>query len=279
MGIVSRHHLAQLHFHLGNYRRGAEVCREALAALADDPVPHFYGQMVPPAVQCRAYLSSCLSILGEAAAADEIGLEAVRVAERVEHRFSIALASNVLGSQQLWRGRLESACRWLEHSMELQQQLGEESRYLSAGGFLGVAYVQTGRLQDGVALIERATDNSLGQGLRYAYQRNMGCLAYARLHEGRLVEARQCAEEALGLARRQKQRVSEVRLLHLLAQILAATQGPGLDPMPEAVARCREALALARNLDVASLAARCQETLTGLLERERRQPDASPAMA
>jgi len=135
--------------------------------------------------------------------------------------------------------------------------------------------------RDTAALIEQATRASSSQGLRYAHQRNLGCLAYARLHEGRIAEALQCAEEALGLARQQRQRVAEARVLHLLAEILAAAPGPGLDRIPEAVARCRDALALARELELDVLIGRCQETLTRLVQRQREgdQVDASRAIA
>jgi DNA-binding SARP family transcriptional activator len=269
LAIVSRHHLAQLYFHVGEYDRGVQVCRELLDALPEHASPDSFGQAVPPAVQARVYLSACLGCLGDVATAQAVGEAAIRLAERAGHRFATAFASYALGSLELGRGRLLSARQWLERAMDLQRQLGEDSRFLSAGGALGFTYVQLDRLAEGVALIEQATEASARQGLRYPHQRNLGFLGHARLREGRVAEALECAEEALSLARRQKHTVAEARALHLLAQVLAAASEPGSDHTMKAVAACRGAQGLARASKLDFMVARCEKTLTQLLERQR----------
>ena len=281
LGVVVRHRLAPLYFHLGDLTRAIQTCNEILAALSGDSPLDSHGQVVPPAVHSRVYLSLCLSALGEAEAAEREALEAVRMAERSGHRFSIAFARSTLGSLELRWGRVEAACASLEGAVELQRQMGDESRFLATFGALGLAYVRAGRFHEGVALIEQATRASASQGLRYVHQRNLEFLARARLHEGRVAEALERVEEALGLARVQKQRVAEARALHLLARVLAAGRKEGADHQSRAIDACRDALRLGQALELEPLVTRCRETLAELLEPgcvDRNQQLTGPAI-
>ena len=266
LDIVIRHRLAPLYFHLGDLTRGMQVCHETLAALRGDSSLEWFGQVVPPAIHCRVYLSLCLSALGAAEAAEREAREAVRAAERSGHRFSIAFARSTLGSVELRWGRVDEARASLESAVELQRQMGDESRFLATFGGLGFAYVRAGRLPEGVALIEQAAQASARQGLRYIHQRNLDFLARARLAERRVAEALASVQEALALARAQKQRVAEARALYLLARILASDREAEAGRRSRAIDACRDALSLGRELELEPLVTRCRQTLADLLE-------------
>ena len=115
-------------------------------------------------------------------------------------------------------------------------------------------------------MIENALHVSTLRGLGTFRQRSLASLARWRLREGRFEEALAYAEEALRLARAQRQRAGEASGLHLLAEILARGDA-GEVAGRRALAACLDALAHAEALGMRPLVAQCYETLGALWER------------
>lgn len=79
-------------------------------------------------------------------------------------------------------------------------------------------------------------------------------------------EALAHAEEALRLARAQRQRAGEAWSLHLLAEVLGRVSAADASSWPRALSACLEALGRAEALGMQPLAARCHEMLADLWE-------------
>ena len=260
--------LAQAHYYLGDFRRGARVAGDLAAARPAGDLSLTSGpQGVLPAVHCRVYLALCLTELGHFSAARAAALEAVRLAERAAHEWSLAFARGGLGTCDLQQGRPREASDSFAIAQALERGEDGEARFVLSGAPVGSAYALGGRHAEGVALIEaRARTVGLG-GLGTFRQRSVASLARLRLRQGRVEEARAHAEEALRLARAQRQRAGEASALHLLAAALGRVDAGETTNRARAISVGLNALARAEALGMRPLVVRCQETLEELWER------------
>jgi tetratricopeptide (TPR) repeat protein len=143
---------------------------------------------------------------------------------------------------------------------------------MSQPGHLGYAYALSGRLPEGIALMEEALADPAATGttnhpLLLAY------LGEAHLLAGRPDEALAVARRALDLAHRQKERGNEAWVLRLLGEIAAQADTPDVE---SAQARYGQALARADELGMRPLAAHCH---LGLGKVARRAGDQAKAQA
>src|SRR5262249_45711489 len=136
---------------------------------------------------------------------------------------------------------------------------GRHTTIRLAGAPIGSTHALAGRRAEGIALIESALHVSTLRGFGTFRQRSLASLAGWRLREGRLEEALAYAEEALRLARAQRQRAGEASGLHLLAEILPRVDGEAAGR--RALAASLDALAHAEALGMRPLVARWHETL------------------
>ena len=134
----------------------------------------------------------------------------------------------------------------------------------------GLAYARSGRLDDGLALLEEgvARADSLrfysSQALRIAW------LGEAYLLAGRQQKAAEVAARALGLAREHGERGNEADALWLSGEIAWCADPPDL---PAAETGYQDALSLASALELRPVAAHCHFGLGRLYRRtgERQQ--------
>jgi DNA-binding SARP family transcriptional activator len=260
--------LAQAHYYLGDFRRGAELAGDLAAARSPGDLSLTSGpQGVLPAVHCRVYLALCLTELGHFASARAAALEAVRLAERAAHEWSLAFARGGLGTCDLQRGRPREASDSFAIAQGLERGEDGAARFVLSGAPIGSAYALGGRHAEGVALIEAQARTLVLGGLGTFRQRSVASLARLRLRQGRIEEARALAEEALRVARAQRERAGEASALHLLAAALGRVNAGEATSRARALSVCLDALARAEALGMRPLVARCQETLEELWER------------
>ncbi|HSF01754.1 MAG TPA: hypothetical protein VLA62_02005, partial [Solirubrobacterales bacterium] len=167
----------------------------------------------------------------------------------------------------LRQGEVERAIQPLERAVELCHVTQVRRPFDAAASHLGYAYALSGRLPEGVALMEEAvadpaTTGTTNHPLFLAY------LGEAHLLAGRRDDALAVARRALDLAHRQKERGNEAWVLRLLGEIAAQADPPDL----EAHAHYRQALARADELGMRPLAAHCHLGL-GKLSRSTGQPE------
>jgi tetratricopeptide (TPR) repeat protein len=133
---------------------------------------------------------------------------------------------------------------------------------------LGLAYALSGDAVKAVPMLERAAADAAGRKQSASYPQVVLLAGEVYLLGDRPGEAAAAATRALDLFRQQRERGHEASALRLLADI--ACQGAPAD-LKSADALYRQALALAEELGMRPLEARCQLGL-GSLNRQRGDP-------
>ena len=151
----------------------------------------------------------------------------------------------------------------LERAVELCRVIPARTLIDVAAAHLGYAYALSGRLDEGVALLEEAVADPAATGIAN-HPLFLAHLGEAHLLAGRRDDALAVARRALDLARRQKERGNEAWVLRLLGEIAAQADPPDL---ASAEAHYRQALARADELGMRPLVAHCHLGLGKLYRR------------
>ena len=251
--IEAKYRLAQGHFAVGELSQAIVLFMEAVQALADEsvvhraPLPSFF------AAWPRAWLGLAFSHLGRFSEALEHAEESIRIAQGADHPPTLIEAHGALGGVSLERGDLHTALRVFEQGVALLRARGFGDANMLSG--LGYAYTLSGRLSEGLLLLEEAAGiegsiSAMGLGRAVRISR----LAEAYLLAGRTDEALDQARSAVDLAREHKERANEAAGLRVLAETMASG-----DPLDAKVAgeQYTASLALAKRLGMRPLIAHC----------------------
>jgi tetratricopeptide (TPR) repeat protein len=247
----------------GDYQRAVECLGGVAQVLQGDRRNERTGSGTVMSVFALDRLAWCLAELGEFAEATARADEAGQVAREVDHPRSLVFANRSSGLVLLRRGDLRRAIPLLERSVELCRGIPAEHLIDVSAAHLGYAYVLSGRLPDGVALLEEALADPAVTGIAN-HPLFLAYLGEAHLRAGRRDEALTVARRALDLAHRQKERGNEAWVLRLLGEITAQADPPDL---PFADAHYRQALALAEPRGMRPLVAHCHLGLGALYWR------------
>jgi tetratricopeptide (TPR) repeat protein len=204
---------------LGDYPRAQDILRRNVEALRGDLVRERLGLPGLPAVQFRAWLAWCLADLGEFAEGATHGEAAVRIAESVDHTYSLVIACLGVGVLYLRKGNLQAAIRVLERDLVLCQAANIPFFVPQVAPHLGAAYVLSLRMAEAVSLLERARDQAAAMKLMSFQSLRVAHLSEAYLLAGRLEDVIGLAGEALALSRDQQERGNEAYVLRLLGEI------------------------------------------------------------
>ncbi|MBM4442625.1 MAG: AAA family ATPase, partial [Candidatus Rokubacteria bacterium] len=214
-------------YSVGGYRAAARVFR-ALVGLSVDAagVTRERFGVALTGVFSRSYLAMVLAELGEFVEGNAAADEAIRLAEPLRHPFVLAHAYIGAASIYVRQGEYDRAIRlfdWYQHHCA---SMGAEEVWPLADWYAGFAYVQAGRIDEGLALLEQILQPSysvtggVGRSLLGAW------LAEAYLLAGRPADARALAEPAVRLAHEHKERGYEAWALRVLAEIAARADAP-----------------------------------------------------
>jgi class 3 adenylate cyclase/tetratricopeptide (TPR) repeat protein len=246
----------------GEYRRAEDLLRHALHVLEGDRNRDRFGLASfvnasasaarAPATGIRMYLSWVLADQGRFAEGIAHGQEAIRLAEALDHPFSVANTSWHLAYLEIIRGEVGSAIRLLERGLALSREWNLTFTSLNEEGGLGYAYALSGRTAEGISLLEHAVSASETMALGVVQALFLGYLGEAYLLADRVADALASVRRALTLARERGQRPYEARALRLLGEVTAR-----LDPPAHADGHYRDALVLAEELGMRPLAAHC----------------------
>jgi len=254
---------------LGDYRQALTVLRHNLTLLPHSASGESFGLPGIAAVLTRAHLAWSLAELGQFDEAMRAAEEGVRLATERRDTYSLVYALLGLGGTLIRRGQMWEAKSVLERGLAHCADM--PAFYPPFAGDLALVYALTGRTAEALELAER--------GVRQAHtMQRLGRLSLITTHLGevRLLAGHVAAGEtegrrALKLAEEHQERGNMVYALRLLA--LAASEA-----LPPDVERARghfaEALALAGELGMRPLIARCQLGL-GRLARRLGQVEAS----
>jgi class 3 adenylate cyclase/tetratricopeptide (TPR) repeat protein len=264
LNIVTTCRLGQAHHALGDYARAADLFRRAIGSLQGDLEREQLGMAGLPSVFARAWLGWCLAEVGEFAEGIERGEEAVAIAEAADHAFSRVLAAWGLGTLHVVRGDTEQAIAVLERGLVVTRLGDTPLLFPFVATPLGVAYAWAGRTGDAGPLLEQGMRQAVALEILANHALRLTWLGEALLLRGEIERAGETAEEALTLAQRLGERGSQAYAQRLAAQLRTVREP--FDAQG-AITASRGALALATELGMRPLAARCRLELAAALLR------------
>jgi tetratricopeptide (TPR) repeat protein len=247
--------LGELYYSLGEYRRSMPFLSQAVAFFSGDRIRERASAAGFPAVIARTWLALAYAECGEMRPAQAQADDALKVAEALDHPWSLVLAETDAGRLAVHLRDVDQAVSRFERAGQIARTFGlSHWRPWSAKG-LGLAYAWAGRLEEAFPLFQEAAEETaasqffFGHALRAAWQ------AEAHLLACRMAQARDGAARALVLARQHKERGHEAWVLRLLGEV--ASHPEAVDTA-QALAHYTEALALATELEMRPLMAHCR---------------------
>jgi tetratricopeptide (TPR) repeat protein len=275
--VAANVHLGEVYFwSLNDYRRAAEAFRKNVELLHGVPLRERFGTAAIQSVFSRAFLVWCLAELGAFAKGRAHGEDALRLAEAVEHPYSLAWAYVAVGHLSLRQGALSQAIRVLERGLALSEAVHIPLTIHHCNERLGAAYALSGRVPEALSLLERGLEQIVAIRRTFAYPLYAVWLGEGYVLAGRLEEAKQLGQRALEAARDQKQQGYQADALRLLGEIATRREPPESAP---AETYYRQALALAGELGMRPLQAHCHRGLGMLYARTGQQEQAHAALA
>jgi tetratricopeptide (TPR) repeat protein len=236
----------------GDYRRAEEPLLKVLQLLEGRLSRERFGLAGFPAVVARSYLTLIFADRGTFDEGIAHGEEGLRLAETLDHPYSLASACWFLAYLHISRGEVSRAVRLLERGLALSREWNLPFFVVRNTGSLGFAYALSGRIAEGISMVEHALSTSGPMGFGALQPLFLVYLGEVHMLADRLEDAREFAGRALTFARERGQRGYEALALRFRAQLDARLDSPEL-----AEGHCRNALALAEQLGMRPLIAHC----------------------
>src|SRR5215471_6641897 len=248
----------------GDYRGTERLCRTLIDALPGGLSRKRFGLVAYPAVVAHAFLARALAELGVFDEGRDHGQEAIRLAEALDHPFSLIWACLNLGRLEGLRGEFIRAIILLERAVALSHE--RNIAYLTpiALAALGHVYARSGRVEEGVSGLQQALAGYASAGIGYLRSMSMVQLGEARLLAGRVEEAWDFGTRAVVLAREREERGHEAWAHRLLGETVSHRDRPDV---AAAEAHYATSTALALELGMRPLVARCRFSLGQLYRR------------
>ncbi|MCJ7831784.1 MAG: adenylate cyclase, partial [Dehalococcoidia bacterium] len=258
--VTGNLYLGAAYLWTGDYPRAEELLLKAVQLLEGDRSRERFGLAGFPAVMARYFFDWVFADRGKFEEGIAHGQEGIRLAEALDHPYSLAFACSGLAHLQITRGELSHAVPLLERALALAREWNLTYPSVRDTGSLGYAYALSGRIAEGIPLLEQALSamETMGYGVHQA--RFLVYLGEAYVLAGRLEDALAFAGRALTLARERGQRGYEARALRLLGEVTARREPP-----EQADGHYRDALALAEELGMRPSSATATSGLAGCI--------------
>jgi tetratricopeptide (TPR) repeat protein len=216
----------------------------------------------------RGILAQSLAAIGDFREAVAVGAEAVRIAEALDHRYSLAFVCRVVGTVHALRGDLARALPLLTRALELCRAVGARFLLPALAAQVGLARAHEGRMVEAEALLDEAVDQAPGD-----YETVWAKVVVAAGYQvaGRLRRAAEVAATALTQARERGEAGNAAWASHVLGGVAAASNPP---ETATAEHHYQAALAGAKSLGLQPLVAHCH---LGLGQFYRRTGDQEKA--
>jgi tetratricopeptide (TPR) repeat protein len=268
---VARYRIGHASRWRGDFRRAFDLCAWTVAALEGELRGERLDMLGLPSVEARIVQAHCLTELGQLSHAEGLARDAVRVAETLDDPTGQAAACAALGMVFLQRGDLARAIPAFKRC----QRIGHERDYrryrYRAAVLLGITFALAGRVGESRALIEQAEQQAASVRYLGVYASDIALLGDAYRMAGLPDQARATALLALESARSRQEVGGEAWALRLLGMLAARSEPP---QSGEAETRLSEALALAEELGMRPLQARCHLGLGMVLQQIGRRDGA-----
>jgi tetratricopeptide (TPR) repeat protein len=216
-------------------------------------------------------LAWSLAELGNFAEAAEFGSEAIRIAETVDHPYTLVFACLGLGTVHLRRGEFQEAITHLERAVRTCRTGDVPGIFAQAAFPLGSAYCHAGRADAALDLLKKAIEQAIAIGDPFGHLLRAAGRAEAYLLVGRAADALPLAQRGVEFCKAVKGRGVTGWALRLMGEVAAAQTPPLVE---EAEAAYREALKMAQEMGMRPLEARCRLGLGKLYRRTGKRKQA-----
>ena len=251
-------HLGQTFFHLGDHTRATELYSNNIRSLDGELARERLGMAGFPVVFARGHQCWALAELGRFPEGISTWQEAMRLAEDVKHPFSEAFAKYCGGFLYLRKGEVGLAIAQLEPGFALCRSMNIRLELPFVATFLGTAYTLSGRLSDGIELLEQAVEEATTLKIISGQSWLRGFLALGYLLGGRVQEAIDLARRANDMAHQYAERGWIAWTNYALGHIQSAADDAASGA---ALTAFKEALEGAQALGMRPLVARCELSL------------------
>src|SRR5262245_22832830 len=276
LALEATYRTGQAYFALGQYGPAIDLFERSAKDASEGQGPGASSRLF--ASWSRAWLAMAFSNLGRFAEGMSHATEAVRIAEAVDHPFTLVEALTALGGVSLLKGDLGHAIDVLERGLALSRKW--QFRPWATVSRLGYAYALSARRPEARRLLEEVARSDttvssmgVGQAIQIAW------LGEACALDQQLEDAVQHARAALSLAQEHGERGDEAWAHRLLAEI--AVRRTNVPDVRVAERHYQRALALAAELGMRPLVAHCELGLGKLYgrtdHREQAQQDLATA--
>jgi predicted ATPase len=226
-----------------------------------------------PKVTALCYLSITLWLLGYPDSALEQVREAVTLAERVGHPFSLAWATNMAAVVHHWRGEGRLADEWAERGVVLAAEQRFPLWHAFAALLRGRARGEQGTGKDEIRSLQEAMAGLAASGQEVAGTYFVSLLAEMHERAGDPESGLQLLDPAFALVEKNHERFYEAELWRTKGELLLQKSGNGA---AEAAEECfRRALAIARSQRARSLELRAAMSQARRLGTRGRAAEAS----
>jgi len=266
--LAAHQYLGLACYAVGDYRRAVTLMRTVVELPQDDAVaaqfrPTQAGSPAGFRAVSLGWFARCLAEIGEFEEGRVHGREAVRLAERIDHPYSLASACWGLGYLHAVQGAFTQAIPVLERALTTTRAAGVTRLLPQVMRALGLAYALAGRVNDALPVLEEAVRIVSSIGLVVGHSSTLSHLGEAYVVAGRVEAAGPVAEQAYAVAHQRGQQGDKAAALRLLGAV-ATGRGDG----GEARRWYGQAIALAESLGMKPFAARARLDLGMLLRRE-----------
>jgi tetratricopeptide (TPR) repeat protein len=269
--IAAQYYLTAAPYLSGDYRGTERVCRKLMQSLHGQQTRERFGLVVSPAVWSHAKLARALAERGIFDEGDAHGQEAIRIAEALDHPFSVVVGCLGLAYLKSIRGELTEAARLLERAVAQCREWNITSHTPIVMASLGHVYAWSGRIGEGVSCLQQALTAHESAGIGYYQSLGVRQLGEAYLLADEVENARACADRAVMLARGRGERGVEAWALRLLGEIASHHGRPDV---ATAAAHYGAAMTLASELEMRPLVAHCHLGLGRLHRRTGKREQA-----
>jgi DNA-binding SARP family transcriptional activator len=248
-------------FWLGEFARARDQLERAVAEYVPGRArSHLALYSQDPRVICLSRLALTLHYLGEPELAEDKAREALRLAEELEHPFSLAYALHFTALVAMERGDEPVARERAERMAKLAED--ERLGFLQpmGGVFRGWILSLEGRADEATALIREGLDEYTRSGWTLYQPYGLVLLARICLDAGRSDEGRSAIEQGFQLTEQIGQRCLDAHLHLLMAELIVAGGGERSD----AESHVSTALEVARRQSAPPLVQRATESLERL---------------
>jgi class 3 adenylate cyclase/tetratricopeptide (TPR) repeat protein len=267
--IAAQYYLTAASYLSGDYRATEHVCRNLMQSLHDQRIRDRVGLVVFPAVWSRAQLARALAERGVFDEGEAHGQEAIRMAETLDHPFSVVVGCLDLAYLKSVRGEVSQAARLLERAIAQCREWNITNHSPIATAALGHVYAWSGRVEEGISCLQQALTAYERDGIGFRHSLSVEQLGEAYLLADQVENARACADRAVLLARGRGERGHEAWALRLLGEIASYH---GRSDVATAAAHYGAAMSLASELGMRPLVAHCHLGL-GTLYRRTGKPE------